>query len=55
MCLTISYLIFSAGEVSFFIASHLKTSRKLAVNLNDIKKKTSWARYTWLDIQIDRA
>jgi hypothetical protein len=38
MCLTISYLIFSAGEVSFFIASHLKTSRKLAVNLNDIKK-----------------
>jgi hypothetical protein len=38
MCLTISYLIFSAGEVSFFIASHLKTSRKLAVNLNDVKK-----------------
>ena len=38
MCLTKSYLIFSAGEISFFIASHLKTSRKLAVNLNDIKK-----------------
>ena len=36
--MTISYLIFSAGEVSFFIASHLKTSKKLAENLNDIKK-----------------
>ena len=49
------YRILSAvGEFSYFITSHLKTSRLLEVNLNDIKK-TSCARYTWLDIQIDRS
>ena len=47
MCLTISYLIFSAGEVSFFIASHLKTSKKLAENLNDIKKLHVPDTYGW--------
>ena len=33
------YRILSAvGEFSYFITSHLKTSRLLEVNLNDIKK-----------------
>ena len=31
-------ILAAAGEFSYFITSHLKTSRKLQVNLNDIKK-----------------
>ena len=31
-------LLFAVGEFSYFITSHLKTSRLLEVNLNDIKK-----------------
>ena len=41
--------------ISFFIAILITSLGSLMQSyLNDIKK-TSWARYTWLDIQIDRA
>ena len=31
-------ILAAVGELSYFITSHLKTSRLLEVNLNDIKK-----------------